>query len=171
MQYVAFLRGINIGRATKMEDLRRVFESLGYDSVRTVQASGNVLFETRKTAVGSLVRRIEQALAESFGYRISVLVRTREELERLVEANPFASVTAKPGTRTHVTFVKETAEDEDLPRGAGFEVLGVFEGAVCSVVHPSGATTDLMRALDKGLGTEVTTRTWKTIERIAQASA
>jgi uncharacterized protein (DUF1697 family) len=47
VKYVAFLRGINIGRAMKMEDLRRVFESLGYDSVRTVQASGNVLFEAR----------------------------------------------------------------------------------------------------------------------------
>ncbi len=172
MQYVAFLRGVNIGRSLKMEDLQRVFESLGYEGVRTVQASGNVLFETRKTAVRSLTERIEDALAEAFGYRISVVIRTRAELEQLLEANPFAKVPATTGTRTHVTFLKDKrATPVELPRGAGFEVLEIVDGTVCGVVHPSGATTDLMRALDRAFGTEVTTRTWKTVERIVRAGA
>jgi uncharacterized protein (DUF1697 family) len=48
IKYVAFLRGINVGgkRLIKMEDLRRVVESIGLKNVRTFIASGNVLFET-----------------------------------------------------------------------------------------------------------------------------
>lgn len=171
MRYVALLRGINIGRTTKMEDLRRVFDALGYDGVRTVRATGNVLFETRTTAARSLTRRIEDALADAFGYRISVVVRTKDELERLLEANPFAKVDVTPGTRMHVTFLKEPADAADLPRGPGFEVLGIFDGAVCSVVHPSGTTPDLMSALDRAFGKEVTTRTWSTVERIVGAAS
>jgi uncharacterized protein (DUF1697 family) len=47
MQYIAFLRGVNTARTMRMEDLRRVLEGLGFANVRTVLASGNVLFETR----------------------------------------------------------------------------------------------------------------------------
>ena len=96
MQYVALLRGINVGRPTKMEDLREVFESLGYDGVRTVLASGNVVFETRKTAVGTLTRRIEDTLEQAFGYRITVVVRPHASRRRA--SSGFSSM--KPKTRT-----------------------------------------------------------------------
>ena len=47
IKYAAFLRGINVGGHTiiKMGELRKVFESLGFWNVKTVLASGNVLFE------------------------------------------------------------------------------------------------------------------------------
>jgi uncharacterized protein (DUF1697 family) len=171
MTYVALLRGINVGRPTKMEDLRTVFESLGYDGVRTVLASGNVVFETRKGAVGSLTRRIEDALEDAFGHRITVVVRPLAELERLLEAKPFARVPARAGTRTHVSFPKrKPSSTAALSTGTGFEVLGLYGGAVCSVVHPGAATPDLMRTLDQAYGSDVTTRTWKTIERIVAAA-
>jgi uncharacterized protein (DUF1697 family) len=171
VQYVALLRGINVGRPTKMEDLREVFESLGYDGVRTVLASGNVIFETRKTAVGTLMRRIEDALEKAFGYRITVVVRPLAELERLRKKNPFGRVAPRAGTRTHVSYPKRRpATTAKPPTGDGFEVLGIVDGAVCSVVEPGAATPDLMRTLDKAYGNEVTTRTWKTIERIVSAA-
>jgi hypothetical protein len=89
----------------------------------------------------------------------------------LLEENPFGDIDLTRGTRTHVTFLKKRAEKADLPSGKGLDVLGVFDGAVCSVVHPSGTTPDLMSALDKRFGKEVTTRTWKTVERIVETRA
>ena len=107
-QYVAFPRGINAGHPMKMAELRAVFESLGYEGVRTVIASGNVLFETKRTAEATLIREIEKALSETFGARIPVVIRTRAELERLAAANPFEKVAAGAKTRRpFVTFLKQ----------------------------------------------------------------
>ena len=51
VRFVALLRGINVGGKTllKMADLKACFEGLGFDEVSTYIASGNVLFETRRT--------------------------------------------------------------------------------------------------------------------------
>ena len=45
-KYAAFLRGINVGgnNIIKMEELKKVFESMGFLNVKTILASGNVLF-------------------------------------------------------------------------------------------------------------------------------
>ena len=170
-QYVALPRGINAGHRMKMADLRAVFESLGYDRVRTVLASGNVLFEAKRTAEATLVRDLEKALNATFGARIPVVIRTRAELERLADAKPFAKVTL--GTQD--ATVRDVPEDEategtQAPEGKGYEVLGILERTVCSVVDLSGASSpDLMRVLDQEFGNEVTTRGWPTVERVLRA--
>jgi uncharacterized protein (DUF1697 family) len=58
-QYVAFLRGVSSGRnsTVKMGDLKLAFETLGYQHVRTVLASGNVLFEADEQEA-SLIERL-----------------------------------------------------------------------------------------------------------------
>jgi uncharacterized protein (DUF1697 family) len=171
-QYVAFPRGINAGHRMTMQELRKVFESLGYERVRTVLASGNVLFETKRTAETTLTREIEKALTAAFGARIPVVIRTRAELERLAEAKPFAKVAAGTQTRPFVTFLKKRTSRRQLPKGTGYEVLGIVDRAVCSVVDLSGASSpDLMRVLDKEFGDEVTTRSWNTVERILRVDA
>ena len=170
-QYVAFPRGINAGHPMKMSDLRAVFESLGYEDVRTVLASGNVLFETKRTAEATLRREIEKALSAAFGARIAVVVRTSAELERLVAAKPFGKVALGGTTRAHVTFLNaKPRKGRALPEGTGYEVVQIVERTVCSVVDISQASSsDLMRALDQAFGTEVTTRGWPTVERVLRA--
>jgi uncharacterized protein (DUF1697 family) len=167
-QYVAFPRGINVSHPMKMADLREVFESLGYDDVRTVLASGNVLFDTKRTAEATLIRRIEHALSSAFGVRIPVVIRTLTELERLAATNPFGKVDVGPKTRPYVTFLRaKPRKGRVVPEGDGYEVLGIYERTVCSVVHLAGTTTPaLMRVLDKTFGDEVTTRSWNTVGRI-----
>jgi len=48
IKYFAFLRAINVGgkNLIKMEDLKKIFESLGFKNVRTYIQSGNVIFES-----------------------------------------------------------------------------------------------------------------------------
>jgi uncharacterized protein (DUF1697 family) len=170
-QYIALPRGINAGHRMKMADLRAVFESLGYDRVRTVLASGNVLFEAKRTAEATLVRDLERALSATVGARIPVMIRTSAELERLADAEPFAKVTLGAKTRPFVTFLKtRPGKGRKLPQGEGYEVLGILDRTVCSIVDLSGASSpDLMRVLDQEFGNEVTTRGWPTVERILRA--
>ncbi len=69
MKYVAFLRGINVGgkNKVKMETLREVCASIGFENVKTYINSGNVIFETRKTDDLKLAEKIEKAIEKEFG--------------------------------------------------------------------------------------------------------
>jgi uncharacterized protein (DUF1697 family) len=54
-KYAAFLRATNLGGHTvKMDDLRRLFEAMGFSNVETFIASGNVIFESASTDSGEL---------------------------------------------------------------------------------------------------------------------
>ncbi len=88
--YVAFLRGINVnGINIKMADLKVAFEGLGFTGVRTVLASGNVLFEAPERGRDELKRGIEARLSEVFGYDAKVVLLERDAVRRIVEAWPF----------------------------------------------------------------------------------
>ena len=111
MKYVAFLRGINVGgkNKIKMETLREVFSSLGFQTVKTYINSGNVIFETNKTTDKELAAKIEAAIEKQFGLNIKVMVRTIEEIKNIVETNPFAGQ-FETDKDLHVFFL-----DEELP--------------------------------------------------------
>lgn len=88
---VALLRGINVGGARKvpMAGLRELATGLGWTDVATHLQSGNLLF----TAVGSdveLSTTLTAGLKKQFGMDIDVIVRTGEEVRRLVTEHPFA---------------------------------------------------------------------------------
>lgn len=95
---VALLRGVNVGTAKRvsMADLRRLFEDLGYDDVRTLLNSGNVVFTARKAASPDHAARVQKAIADRLGIQSRVVVLTRQEVADAVAANPLASVADHP---------------------------------------------------------------------------
>ena len=103
MRFVAFLRGINVGgkNVIRMADLKRAFESMGFEDVATVIASGNVLFSAPR---GDHEPRIERALSEACGYEARALVRSESQLRRVVGQAPKGWPRAD--TRCYVVFVK-----------------------------------------------------------------
>ncbi len=107
--YVALLRGINVGgkKSVKMEELRKALESLGLKSVKTVLASGNVLFETSEKDSEVLRKSIEEKLKKTFGFQINAILRKISEIQKLVDSNPFQKITVTPETRLYLTFLSE----------------------------------------------------------------
>lgn len=91
MNYVALVRGINVGGSglLPMKELAALCQGLGFASVRTYIQSGNVLFES-KLSEAKARRLIEHALEGTMGRKIQVMLRTREELEQILSRNPFA---------------------------------------------------------------------------------
>lgn len=90
-QYIAFLRGINLGkRRIKMEDLRGLFEALKFRDVATFIASGNVLFEATASDDAKLAARIAAHLEKALGYEVDTFVRTRAEVTAVIAAEPFS---------------------------------------------------------------------------------
>ena len=175
--YVAFLRGINVGGNTviSMEDLKKAFASLGFANIRTILASGNVVFDAVGTDRAVMTAKIEQKLKRKFGFEIAVILRTSEEIQALLAAKPFENAKITPRTKLQVSFLllnsAQGLKVSERLNGTDFEVFRLTEGEVCSVVKvsPEWGTTDLMRLLEKQFGKGITTRTWNTVERIAAA--
>src|SRR4051794_25959917 len=109
MRYIALLRGINLGGKVmmKMEDLRSVFESLGFENVRSYINSGNLAFDAKKTAETKLVDQIENAVEAKFGRRVDVMVRPQKDIQKIIAANPFEGQ-YESHKHMHVLFLKES---------------------------------------------------------------
>jgi len=88
--YVALLRGVNlVGSSTlKMADLKRLANDLGLKDVRTYIASGNLLFTSSKPEE-KLRRILEEELRAHMSKDVRVMLRTADELEAVVRANPY----------------------------------------------------------------------------------
>lgn len=90
MTYVALLRGINVGGNNKIEmtRLKQTFERLGFSDVKTVIASGNVLFKTDQIDKHLIVKKIESGIEKDFGVSVKILLRDLENMQKLVKAIP-----------------------------------------------------------------------------------
>src|SRR4051812_9425679 len=90
-RYVAFLPGINVGghRIVKMDALTRAFEKAGMKKVKTILASGNVLFETSDPDPVAVCASIEAGLEKSLGHPVGVVLRTLAQIEKLAKKDPF----------------------------------------------------------------------------------
>lgn len=168
--YVAFLRGINSGLnpTTKMDVLKKAFEELGFEKVKTVIASGNVIFDAEPTEEAELEQAIEKALPKAIGFESATIVYKLADVERLVKLDAFKGSKVTPSTRLFVTFLKKPPRASQKLSGNGFEIIKKSGRALLSVLDLAGTTPDLMKILDKEFGKTNTTRSWKTIEKIIQ---
>ena len=170
--YVALLRGIAPSNPNmRNEKLRELFESLGFDNVRTVISSGNVLFDSSSSTVRTLESQIEAAFPAELGFNSTTIIQSRKQLQALVDRDPFDGVKHTSKTNLNVTFLKKKPRTglkfPHRPDGRDYTILGLHDRAVCSVINlKSEKTPDLMRWLEKEFGKEITTRTYKTVERI-----
>jgi uncharacterized protein (DUF1697 family) len=107
-RYVALLRGINVGgkNLIKMVALKGCFEEHGFSEVLTYIQSGNVVFSAKASGAAALCRRIEAALAETFSYRASVVLRSDEEMRAVVRRAPKAFGKEPAKYRYDAVFLK-----------------------------------------------------------------
>lgn len=111
-RYVALLRGINVGGINiRMTELAAVFDGLGFRAVRTVLASGNVLFEAAGEDAAALKATIEDALTTRFGYEAYVFVVERSRIAEVVDACPFDE---HDDRHTYAVFVSDDRTAADL---------------------------------------------------------
>ncbi len=175
--YIAMLRGINVGgqKIVKMEKLRASFEKLGFRRVRTYVQSGNVIFEAAKASSNRLSKIIEEKILSDFGFSVPVVLRTSDEMKKIVNDNSFAKEKGIDHSKLHVTFFSE------LPRKDALEMLDglnafpdQFRGANREVYlycpNGYGRTKLSNTAFERLLSVEATTRNWKTVNTLVEMS-
>ena len=169
--YVALIRGIGPGDPRKSnESLRGVLEELGYENVTSVISSGNVVFTSNETDSDAIGDRIEAAWPALRGFTATTIVRSKEQIEALIERLPFGDLPHNQTSYQLVTFFKRpVAEAVDPPPDYAVTSLGLVDGALCTVSDPSRTRTpDAMKWMEKTYGKELTSRTPLTLGRIVK---
>lgn len=162
--WVALLRGVNVGghRKVPMADLRSLCGELGWRSVRTYIASGNVVLGSPQSSAVALGEELSGALGARFGFPVEVMVRSRDELGRVVDDVPSADV-----DRLHVAFLgRESAIEEALAwqsaltNGASL----VLVGSHGYLRAPRGLADPVMTGrAAKDFAAAATVRNWRTV--------
>jgi uncharacterized protein (DUF1697 family) len=171
--YIAILRAINLGARNKisMADLRALFADVGAKDVQTYVQSGNVVFTSSLRSPAKLVEAIEASIRDRFGLDITVLVRTRDELQQVVDGNPLLGG-GRDATNLYVTFLAEAPASDRLGELEAqkfepdeFQVIGRHVYLHC----PNGyGRSKLSNAfLERRLAVAATNRNWRTVTSLA----
>lgn len=171
--YVAFLRGVNVGgNQLKMDRLRAVCASLGFENARTYLQSGNVVFEAQGSQA-KVEKDLERKLAGETRLPVRVLVRSGAQLKQLIAKNPFLKTEAIDCARLHVTFLTEAPTLEALKQLAVLDAgPDEFRAAGTEIyLHcPTGYGRSKLsnNHLERFLSLAATTRNWNTVSTLAE---
>jgi uncharacterized protein (DUF1697 family) len=168
------LRGINLGARNKvgMQTLRTTLEDdLGYDEVVTYIQSGNVVLKTGDTAA-AVVTAINKAIKKEFGFDIAVFVRTKAQMKKIVDGNPFLKA-GKDADKVHVMFLdaKPAAAKVKALTGKDFgadEIAVVGTEAYLHCPNGYGRTKLGNTFVEKQLDVAGTTRNWRTTQKMLE---
>jgi uncharacterized protein (DUF1697 family) len=173
-RHVAFLRAINVGgRRAGKSQLTSCLESLGFGSVTTFRASGNLIFDAPRQSEKTLTKRIDDALTESLGYEVRAFLRTAAAVQAIAAHEPFPKkvVEASAG-KLQVALLREqpakAARDEVLSMATEADRLTIHGTELYWLPNGGQMQTELnLRAIDDLVG-ENTRRTKNMIGEIAE---
>ncbi len=169
--YVAFLRGINLGKRTvRSPELKAAYEAMGFAEVRTLLASGNVIFTAQSRPDP---RALEKGFKTAFGFESGTILRSRDELQALVASDPFAGRTEDADTKLYVTLLAEPAARPVTPTAVegDFELVKQTGSELCILAFrlPTGRFGPGMELMHKSLGKALwTSRNYNTVLKAAQ---
>lgn len=173
IKHVAFLRAINVSgkNLIKMEDLKKIFESLGFKNVRTYIQSGNVIFESSEKNKDLIIKKSESAIHKHLGNDVLIFLRTASELEEIINKDPFKKIKTAPSTKLYFSFLrKEIINKPKLPYQSAKKDIEIIEIENCDLycITPeiNGRFGFPNNFVEKEFGVSATTRNWKTITKI-----
>jgi uncharacterized protein (DUF1697 family) len=176
--YIAMLRGINVSgqKRIKMEDLEQMFTVLKLEQVKTYVQSGNVIFKSPESNVLRLTKTIEEKIKEVFHFSVPVLIRTADELQKVVTNNPWGPDQGIEAAYLYVTFLSgipvqgdQTTDQEMTDKTDKYRIAGKEVYLFC----PNGyaKTRFSNQFFERKFGIAATTRNWKTINTLLRMAA
>jgi uncharacterized protein (DUF1697 family) len=97
-----------------MTDLRSFLTQLGFDDVRSLLQSGNLVFSSKVRTGAELERFLETEAVKRFGMEIDFFVRTPEEWKSIIRQNPFRKEAELDPARLVLLLFKSAPEVEDV---------------------------------------------------------
>lgn len=175
MKYISLLRGINVSgkNKIKMDELKSLYEHIGFEDVSTYIQSGNVIFTTDIKNKNELCKTIEVAIKEKYKFHVPVVLRTKSEILNIIKSCPFGSVDIEnEGSKILVTLLSSLPAKDSLENITKFvadtEKL-VLKDKEVYLYCPNGYGKSKLsnNFLEKKLGVSATTRNWKSLCKIS----
>ncbi len=175
MKFVVFIRNINVGQ-TKFPSrlqLEQAFLASGAKSAVSFQSNGTVITELGNTInLGMFTKRVDEYLRQQCNFSEALFIRSLETLKEVVRQNPFSAINANGYSHRYVSYYQSAQPVEGIfPLESSKKDCLVFSGTdqeayslAKDINGISGYPTPL---LEKRLNVAVTTRSWKTLERLA----
>ncbi len=171
MQYVAFLRGINIGkvRRVKMSDLKLYFEELGFTSVSTYINSGNVIFNSDDLVFDADIERlIEKKLKDTLDFDIPVMVRSKDSLRQILDGYPFLRMGSEKNYL--IAFTKDSLNQSSMNSNSEIDNNDSYllkDGVIYLYCHDSYLNTKYgNNFFEKKYDLKSTMRSYKVIQTV-----
>ena len=171
------LRGINVSghKTIKMTELKNMFEALEYRNVKTYVQSGNVIFDCGATDTIKLASQIEEKISFTFGFSVKTIIRTENELEGIINNNPFVKEPNIEFDKLHVTLLVDIIEAStvllfNVKKEENEKFLISTKEVYLYCPNGYGKTKLNNNMFEKKLKTVATTRNWKTINKLLELS-
>jgi uncharacterized protein (DUF1697 family) len=155
----------------KMPALKRTFEKAGFENVKTVLASGNVVFDSTSKSESALAGKIEKAMEEHLDRTFMTIVRSTKSLQKLIDSDPYSEYQLPPKSKHVITFLRKAPTAKlALPiKLSDARILAVRGQEVLTSYVPHPGSPAFMRLIEKTFGTDITTRTLDTVRKCAAA--
>ena len=148
-----------------MADISVELVRIGLKNVITILNSGNLIFETESGDEIELETKISQNLEKIAGFPVPVMIRKAEEINEIIESDPFNGIEISRNIQLYVTFLKQPAERKiELPwisEDGYFRIIDFRDRTVFSFVDLSATSTPKgMNSLEVLFGKNITSRNW-----------
>ncbi len=143
--HVALLRGINVGGKNQlpMSALVELFSANQCSQVQTYIQSGNVVFHCTATVAAGIGALVSQRIEKRFGYQLPVIVRSGQELDQILQANPFLGKAGIGEAALHVMFLADQPAPSALagldPNRSPPDAPRAFAAARSTSIVPTGS--------------------------------
>lgn len=173
MVYVAFLRGMNVGRRRITNDeLCGCFRDLGLQNPWAFLASGNVAFESPSASRTQVSQLVETGLSEALGYDVPTFLRTEKEVAAIAAALPFTGPRRATGGKLQVSLLAKTPGAAERKKALSFATRQdrlAIDGREFYWL-PEGKITESeldLKGIEAALGS-MTMRTQRTLQRLSK---
>jgi len=172
---VSLLRAVNVGghAVIKMADLKALYESLQFRDVQTYVQSGNVLFRSSADDLPGIAAKIQKGIEKRFRVTPGVMLRTVDDMRRIVKRNPFAKRAGIEPAKLHVHFlnhpVSRSAVEELKKLRPDPEELIPLDRELF-IYFPNGAGRSKLpwHTVEKICASAGTSRNWNTVTKLLQ---
>lgn len=171
--FVALLRGVNLGPSKKisMPQLRSLVSELGFAHVRTYINSGNVILSSAKPAE-KIEQEISEAISDTFGHRVDVIVRSAEQLQKVVGSNPFPDGDPSQVTVAFLVHPPDARGMERLAEAAPDHEPYLLAGREVYVNYTQGiGTSKLAATFGAVIGVSATVRNLRTVAKLVELTS
>ena len=132
-----------------------------------------MVFKAGKTSAATLRKKIEELITNDFGFSSLAILRSQDELGRIVKTNPFLKQAGAGPAKVHVIFLSETPEPAVLQQLEGLTKAPDESRCLGQEIYlhlPNGFAQSSMihNPLERKLLPRATTRNWRTVNNIYQ---